>query len=135
MASIIIDHLDEEELADLRAIIADAIELQNDHSTIVWLALSQVELFLQKLQQQHLYSCVWLTAARPTHFARLAICSLLRSRTTRHPKSSIRAFSRSAPTNRSGGSPIPMYGGAGEAWLVNFRRARRAAPRRKCTPV
>jgi len=52
MASIIIDHLDEEELADLRAIIADAIELQNDHSTIVWLALSQVELFLQKLQQQ-----------------------------------------------------------------------------------
>jgi hypothetical protein len=47
----------------------------------------------------------------------------------------IRAFNRSAPTNRSGESPISMYGAAGVASLVNFHGARRATPRRKCTPV
>src|SRR5262249_5925720 len=41
---------------------------------------------LRRVYCYALYSWVWLTAARPTHFGRLAICSLLRSRATRHPK-------------------------------------------------
>src|SRR5262249_50880069 len=39
---------------------------------------------LRRVYCYALYSWVWLTAARPTHFGRF--CSLLRSRATRHPK-------------------------------------------------